>query len=216
MSRPLAAASLLLLLCACTGTRKLTDPTLRVYTEAGTELGVSTTYGLVFLGRTATSGRVEVEARYGDGANLEASVIEPLGGGLYTAETEIRLPAVRLRFERPRPGDRLLVAGRNNSGPWEAMTTVRRDPRVFGLLVDLPQRLDGRASQVGAGVYWVNPDDEHDRRLVGLAAGKVTLEDAGGARTYLAVVGPDDLWRLVTHRRDLLRRKPWIYREDVM
>lgn len=216
MSRTLAAISLLLLASACVGTRKLTDPTVRVFTEAGSELGVSTTYGLVFLGRTATSGRVEIEARFGDGPSLESSVIEPIGGGLYTAETEIRLPAVRLRFESPRPGDRLLIAGRGDSGPWETTTTVRRDPRVFGLLVDLPPRLEGRANQVGAGVFWVNPDDENDRRLVGLAAGRVTLEDAGGARTYLAVVGPDDLWRLVTHRRDLLRRRPWIYREDVM
>jgi hypothetical protein len=30
------------------------------------------------------------------------------------------------------------------------------------------------------------------------------------------VLGPRDLWRLVTHRRDLLRRKPWVYREDIM
>ena len=216
MPRLLAPIALLLVASSCVGSRNLTDPTLRVYTDGGAELGVSTTYGIVFLGRTATSGRVEVEAIFGDGPSIEGSVIEPIGGALFTAETEIRLPAVRLHFESPNPGDELLLAGRSDEGPWESETTVRRDPRIYGLLVDVPSRLDGRSDQVGAGLYWVNPDNKHDKRLVGLAAGKVTVQGTDGPRTYLAVVGPEHLWRLVTHRRDLLRSKPWIYREDVM
>lgn len=217
MSRTLAALCIALLAPACTGTRKLVDPTLRIETEAGSELGVSTTYGLVFLGRTATSGYVEIEAMFGDGPDLESSVVEPIGGGLYTAETEIRLPSVRLHFDTPSPGDELLVAGRDGDRSWESTVTVRRDPRVWGLLLDVPRQLDGHEDQVGAGVYWVNPDDEHDRRLVGLVSGTVKVIDAdGGSRRYLAVVGPEDLWRLVTHHRDFLRRKPWVYREDVL
>jgi len=216
MLRPLAALGLFLLAGACTGTRQLVDPTVRVQTEGGNELGVSTTYGLVFLGRTASSGYVEVEARFGDGPTIEASVIEPIGGGLYTAQTEILLPAVRLHLETPRAGERLLVAGRTDSSSWESFATVREDPRVWGLLLDVPGALEGRSDQVGAGVYWVNPDDEHDRRLVGLVSGTVELIDDQRSRRFLAVVGPEELWRLVTHSRDALRRRPWVYREDVL
>jgi hypothetical protein len=32
----------------------------------------------------------------------------------------------------------------------------------------------------------------------------------------LTVIGPEQLWRLVTHRRDHTRRKPWVYREDIL
>ena len=65
-------------------------------------------------------------------------------------------------------------------------------------------------------VFWVSPDDGHDRRLVGLVAGRVVLKDESGTREYLAVVGAEDLWRLVAHHRDLLERKRWVYREDVL
>ncbi len=204
-------------LCSsCVGTRKLVDPTLRIHTRGGDELGVSTDYGVIFLGRTATAGYIEVEAMFGDGPSVESTVIEPLGGGLYTAETEIRLPSVPLRFESPVPGTSLLIAGRTAAGPWNSTVKVVSDPRIYGILLEIPLELQGRANQVGAGVYWVSPFDKHDKRLVGLVTGRVTLYGPGGEREFLSVAGPEDLWRLVTHRRDLLQRKSWVYREDIM
>lgn len=212
MPKMLRALLPLLLLTACTGTRKAVDPILRVHTEGGTELGVSTTYGVVFLGATATSGAVDLEAWYGDGPSFESAVIEPLGGGLYTAEPEIRLPETRMRFTTPQPGEELLLIGRGAQEPWSAWSTVRSDERVHGLLLDVPEELERRKGQVGAGVFWVHPDDPVDRRLVGLVAGRVTLD----GRQHLAVVGPEDLWRLVIYRRDHLRRKARVYREDIL
>ena len=55
----LLAALLLLPAAGCLGpyTHKLSDPTLVLQTRGGTELGVSTEYGVVFLGRTARSGQ---------------------------------------------------------------------------------------------------------------------------------------------------------------
>lgn len=202
----------IVLLASCRGTRQAIDPVLRVRTEGGVELGVSTTYGVVFLGATATSGRVDLEGWYGDGPSLEPSVIEPLGGGLFTAEPEIRLPEVPMRFQMPAPGERLLIQGRDGYETWSEWVTVRGDERVEGLLLDIPYRLEGRADQVGAGVFWVNPQNEHEKRLVGLVAGRLQL----GGKEYLAAVGPNDLWRLVVYRRDHLRRKPRVYREDIM
>lgn len=202
---------------ACQGTLTLSDPTLSIRTPGGSELGVSTDYGVVFLGRTAQGGRVEITAWFGDGANIESAVIEPIGGGLYTAETEIRLPPVSISFEDPRPGSRVLLIGRTASGPWQNEVDVLTDPRVDGILLPVARELDGATDQIGAGVY-VYPEDEIEKKkLVGLVSGRLSLSsEDGSSRDYLTVVGPRDLWRLVTHRRDVHQRRRWVYRPDVM
>jgi len=189
---------------------------VRILSAEGVELGVSTTYGVVFLGSTASSGRIEIEAWFGDGPSLEPAVVEPLGGGLYTAEPEIRLPAVPVRFDTPRPGDQLLLIGRGTTETWSTPVRVRSDPRVFGILLEPPPEVDFQENQVGAGVFWVHPENGQDRRLVGLVSGRVTLARDGRERTYLAVVGPEDLWRLVTYHREHPHRRRWVYREDIM
>ena len=215
ISRPAALAELLavslvsLVFVGCAGSRTLADPVVRITTEGGNELGVSTDYGVVFLGRTATRGPVAIEAHFGDGPSVERSITEPVGGGLFTALTEIELPSVPISFDPPRAGEALVVAGRTTQGQWERATSVVIDERVFGLLVESIGGALDEGDQVGAGVF--RQINEYDRELVGLVSGKLTLD----GRTYLAVVGPEVTWRLVAHRRDLLRRKPWVYREDV-
>jgi len=204
------------LLCgACVGSRTLADPTLSIHTPKGDELGVATDHGLVFLGHTATSGRAEVTAWFGDGPSIEPILIEPVGGGLYTAETEIRLPSVSLSFDDPRPGDELAVIGRDEHGTWKASVRVADEPRALGILTSIPNQLRGREDQTGAGVYVADPKDRAHPKLVGLVAGIVSFQTQAGEREYLAIVGPQDLWRLVTHRRGALKRPRWIYREDI-
>lgn len=206
----------LLALTSCQGSRVLADPTVVLQTQGGRELGVSTNYGVVFLGQTARSGYVEVEAWFGDGPSIEPSVIEPVGGGIYTAETEIRLPQVSMTFQQPDDGDLVWIFGRTPTGAWKASTPVRTDPRVYGILVEIPSQIYGQPDQVGAGVYWVDPEDEHKKKLIGLVSGQVTLSGDSGEKRYLTVVGPQDLWRLVTHRRDVDQRRPWVYRDDIL
>ena len=210
-----ALIALLVPLASCVGTHKLSDPTIALRTRGGTELGVSTDYGVVFLGHTAQSGRVEIESWYGDGPNTEPTVIEPIGAGLFTAETEIRLPVVAMAFDDPKPGSRLLVVGRDDRGPWSAWVEVESDPRLLGIVTTIPSELAGRPDQIGAGVYVVPGGDKDKKRLIGLVAGEIQLSTKDGERRLLAIVGPRDLWRLVAHRRDLLQRKRWVYREDV-
>jgi hypothetical protein len=213
---PYGWIALAALLAGCAGTRTLKNPTIALRTPGGRELGVSTDYGIVFLGRTAQSGRVEIEAWFGDGPNLESAVIEPIGAGLFTAETEIRLPEVPLAFEDPKPGTRLLVVGQNEDGPWSAWVEVESDPRLLGIVTTIPEELAGRSDQIGAGVYLVLGEDVDSKRLIGLVAGEIELSTKDGARRFLAITGPTDLWRLVAHRRDLLQRKRWVYREDIL
>jgi hypothetical protein len=211
-----APISLVLLAPSCVGSRTLSDPTVEIRTERGKELGVSTDYGVVFLGRTAQAGPVEITAWFGDGPSIESSVIEPIGGGLYTAETEIRLPQVSMSFDEPRPGSKVLVVGRNKDGDWDREMTVVSDPRVLGILLPIPSELQNAPDQIGAGVYVVPEIGEEAKILVGLVSGRIALKGKDGERSYLTVAGPEDLWRLVVHRRDLLQRRRWVYRQDIM
>jgi hypothetical protein len=216
--RPVFAALACLLVASCTASRKLADPTLLIETTGGRELGVSTEYGVVFLGRTARSGPVSLTVWYGDGPSVEASVIEPLGGGLYTAETEIRFPVVPMTFRTPQPNERVVVVGRRRRNTWEAGSQVVSDPRVEGILIEPVEQLRGQPNQVGAGVFVDEADEDGGRRLfLGLVSGSVQLIDADGTvHDYLAVMGPEDLWRLVTFSRDKLNKRRWVYRDDIL
>lgn len=201
-------------LASCSGTRKVTDPVVKIRTSGGEELGVSTDYGVVFLGKSAERGEVEVEAYFGDGPSIERSVIEPVGGGLFTAEMDIELPQVPMSFEEPRDGDTLEIMGRKGNRRWTVLARVRTDPRVLGLLLEIPAGFPDDPDQVGAGVY--HKYSKFERELVGLVTGKIQLERRGSLRKYLTVAGPSVMWRFAAHRRDLLRRKPFVYREDIL
>ncbi len=217
-ARRAAAVAGLFAVVSCVGSRELIDPTLHIQAPGGaSELGVSTDYGIVFLGRVARSGEIEVTAWFGDGPSQERAVVEPVGGGLYTAETEIRLPSVALSFQDPAPGTVLRVYGRRRGESWQTEARIVRDERVDGLLLaDSGGLRDASDEQLGAGVYVCLDDDCRDKRLIGLVSGRLVLRDESGERSYLTMVGPSELWRLVTHRRDLDRRRPWVYRPDIL
>ena len=213
--RCLALVALALLSASCVTNRKLTDPTLLIHSPEGTELGVATEYGAVFLGRFARGGEVDITAWFGDGPSLENSVVEPIGGGLFSAETDLRLPQVPLTYEDPPHNRWVTVQGRSGTDPWLVETQVQRDERVEGLLLRPRGRLNGAAEQIGAGVFLGNEEDGY--RLLGLVTGRVRLVDASGtSRDYVTVLGPTELWRLATVRRSLQEKPRWLYREDVL
>lgn len=218
MQRPrvLALLALALLAASCQGVRTLADPTLVMETSGGSELGVSTDYGIVFLGRTARSGPVQVVAWFGDGPNIEKTVIEPVGSGLYTAETEIKLPRVPMSFEDPKAGQMLLLMGRTSTGRWEEEVMVTEDPRVLGIMTTIPERLRNAPDQIGAGLYLRLDTEGTKKKLVGLVSGRIVLQSGSGQREYLTIVGPTDLWRLVSHRREPPDTRRWVYRDDIL
>ncbi len=201
-------------LAGCQGDRTLADPVVVVETRGGRELGVSTEYGIAFLGRTAQSGPASVTAWFGDGPQQEWSAIEPVGGGLFTAQTEIRFPEAVMCFEEPKPGDEVLLIGRRHGQRWEKTVKVSRDPRVDGLLLPVVREIEGAPEEVGAGVF-VEKEGVVNPELVGLVSGVVSLTQNDRTDRYLTVVGMRDLWRLVAHRRELDRRRPLPSREDV-
>jgi len=204
-----------LLFCSCLGSGAKEDPTVLIESAGGSELGVSTEYGVVFLGRAARSGTVELTAWFRGGPSFERGVVETIGEGLFAAEAEIRLPTVELSFEELEPGGEVVVVGRRGDDPWRARTEVGRHPDVTGLLLRAEGELrDLDADQVGAGVY---VERGGETRLVGLVSGSLRLKGEDGRwQSFVTAFGPQELWRLVTFRRDLVRPPRWVYREDVL
>ncbi len=204
------------LLASCVGSRKGVDPTVRILGETGTELGVTTHYGVLFLGRYTNAGPVEIEAMFGDGRSNEFSVVDPLGAELYTAKTTIRLPAVPMTFQALEAGQEVLLRGRTESESWQRTVKVRADERVHGILLDSCREMNGHPDQIGAGVFLGTTSKPESLRLIGLVSGRITLQVNGKSKTYLTVKGPESLWRLVSHKRQFPRTRKWIYRDDVM
>lgn len=211
--RRLAPALLLLTACASSGGTQ--EPSILVHSPGGTELGVSTEFGALFLGQLTRGGEIDLTVWFGDGPSLEGSVVEPLGAGLFTADTEIQLPSVPLTFHTPAHGDEVLVHGHDQYSPWSFSAEVRTDPRVEGILLRPSKLLTGAPDQIGAGVYVT--DDSQRLRLLGLISGRIRLIDTAGAEAeYVTVMGPTDLWRVVAHDRELQRKPTWLHREDLL
>lgn len=187
------------------------DPVVEVHGAAPGELGVSTEYGVVFLGRTARSGRVEFSAWFGDGPSREEGVVESIGGDLYATRSEIVLPTAPITFTAPPPGSLVRVRGRRDGKPFEFEARLATDERVEGLLLEPNPDLDRLTdAETGAGVFVLEAD--RPTYLLGLVSGRVTLP---GGRRLVTVVGPRDLWRLVVHRRNSDRPRQRVYRDDI-
>ncbi len=213
-------AACMLQLSACIAVANLrdhtTDPTVVIHGATGDELGVSTSYGIVFLGRHSNRGRVEFTSWFGDGPSLEEGVIEPVGDELYTTSAEILLSNVPLLFQAPDPGETVVVRGRRGSGIWEFEAELTSDPRVEGLLLKPSPELEALANdQLGAGVFFL--DATGRKQLIGLVTGRMQIQGPDGARHgYVTVSGPDQLWRLVLHRRNSERPRRRVYRDDIL
>jgi hypothetical protein len=187
------------------------DPVVVVHGPGGDELAVSTDYGVVFLGRTAQSGRIEFTAWYGDGPTREEGLVEAMGGGVFATEGEILLPCVRLCLATPPAGSAVVVRGRRAGVPFEIEAELGSDPRVTGVLLRATPELEELTdSELGAGVFYLEP--QKPLQLVGLLSGRVELD----GRRFFTAVGPEDMWRLIVHRRNSDRPRRWVYREDIL
>jgi len=218
-SSALRLAALLVLVPGLSGclsfeseSRRTLDPVVVIHGPAGDELGVSTDYGVAFLGRTARSGRVQFTAWFGDGPSREEGLVEPMGGGVFATESEILLPCAALCMDTLPAGTTVLVRGRHHGGvPFEFEAELAEDPAVSGVLLRPNAQLDALDdADIGAGVFHILPGKPV--RLVGLLSGRVEVQ----GRRYFAAVGADDFWHLVVHRRNSDRPRRWVYREDIL
>jgi hypothetical protein len=188
------------------------DPVVVVHGPEGDELGVSTEYGVVFLGRHARGGRIEFTAWFGDGPAREEGLVEAVGGGIFATESEIVLPSAPLCFEELPAGTPVVVRGRRAGQPFEIEAVLAADERVEGILLRAEGDLERLSvDETGAGVFLLRPGEPV--RLVGLVSGRLEL---GEGRRFVTVVGPESLWRLVVQRRNPDRPRRQVYREDIL
>jgi hypothetical protein len=143
-------------LVACVGTRNLADPVLEIRGPEASELGVATDYGLVFLGRSARAGAVEVIAWYGDGPSMEQRWSSRSAAGCTRrARDQVATRSAELRESKL--GETLFIVGRRGPELWAAQVEVRHDPQIEGVLLTIPKGLENGPDQIGAGLYRANP-----------------------------------------------------------
>ncbi|MEW6072602.1 MAG: hypothetical protein AB1726_08435 [Planctomycetota bacterium] len=214
-SATVLALLVLSLLAGCRIPRPRPDATIAILTPGAGELGVSTEYGIVFLGCGQQGGTVRFDAWFGGDPSREEGLVEAVGGGLYVTEAEIRLPTMPITFAVPAPGEEVVIVGRRGAERWRAPAVVAVHPAVTGLLLQMGEGMASfDDSQRGAGVYVARREG---LVLLGLVAGTVSLPAAdGGVARYLAVVGPEEMWRVATHARNRSRDRRWVYRDDVL
>lgn len=181
-------------------------PVALVETTGGVEFGATTEFGVLTLGRTATSGPCRVHYFLGPTPNVEDGELTPTGSLFTAADIDLKTMSLRVLDRSVTPDDRLFVMWTPDGVETRVVRVqLARDPGVDGdVLVD-----PGEALPAGATV--LRQDADIGLQFVGLIAGKA-LPDA--SRHYYVFAGPDRIRELLAvpqlHPRDLAPK----YRTD--
>lgn len=164
-------------------TPQRTRPVARIETRGGVEYGATTRHGILFLGRTATSGPCRVHYYLGRTPVVEDGVIEPAGGIYYRAAIDLKHQNVHL-IDRDVTADDQLMAIRFEGDDDDSridVEMVAETAAVSGdLLVD-----PGLDLPVGTGLFTWGP--KSDLLFVGLVAAEMELD----GQSYLSFAGVD-------------------------
>jgi len=166
-------------------------PVVRIETRGGTELGVGTDAGILFLGRTAQAGPCRIHYWLGPTPLVEDGVVEPYGGVFFKATMDLHHQQVPF-LDRELAADEPLLALLTDGRSFEEVPLERaRGPVVDGDVVAWP----GRDLPAGTGVF---VRDERGLHVVGMIAGRLELGD----ERYLVHTG------ISAWREALLTAKP--------
>lgn len=186
-----------------------TNPAVLVETKGGIEHGCATEFGVLTLGRTATTGPCLVHYFLGTTPLVEAGQLHASGSTFTFAEIDLKTPRVRV-LDRPVGAEDTLVVAWTPDGQRREQIAVRTwsDPAVQGDVLQDP----GRELPCGASVLRVV--DSETVQFVGLVAGRATLSGAGGTRTGYVFAGPDRVRELLAKPRPLPETPQTHYRVD--
>lgn len=158
-------------------------PVMFIETRGGSELGVGTDDGILFLGRTAKEGPCRIHYWLGPTPLVEDGVVEAWGGVFFRAKMDLRFQHAPY-LDRDLAPDEPLFAMLTDGRACEEVPLQRaHGPDIDGDVVVWP----GRDLPAGAGVF-AHTDD--GLRLVGMIAGSV---EVAGQR-YLVHTGTT-AWR---------------------
>ena len=161
-------------------------PVALVETVGGIELGAATEFGVLTLGRSASSGPCRVHYFLGPTPLIEDGELKATGSLFTRAEIELKTQALRALDRSPAPERELLVMWTPDGVTTRScVVQLAREPGAEGdVLVD-----PGVDLPPGATVMQQNT--EHELQFAGLIAGKVTLGPDAAARSYYVFAGVD-------------------------
>ena len=194
---PLVLLSLLAL-CSCSGWlfsgRTKTDrsrPVALVETTGGVELGATTEFGILTLGRTATEGPCRVHYFLGITPLVEDGAMKPTGSTFRRAEIDLKTQHAR-SMDRPLTKDDELVAMWTPDGVDAVAVDVELAAKdgVLGDVLKDP----GRELPAGAAIF-VQSEDK--LLFAGLVSARARLQNAPGAGSYYLFAGVDRIRELL-------------------
>lgn len=156
-------------------------PVALVETVGGVELGATTEYGVLTLGRTATEGPCRVHYLLGPTPLVDDGELEFTGAVFTRAEIDLKHQAVRVHDRAPSTDDELLVMWTPDGAAVHSVGVelATGDDIEGDVLLD-----PGDDLPAGAAVL---RRDREGTTFVGLIAGKATI----GERSYFVFAGVD-------------------------
>ena len=144
-------------------------PVARIETRGGVELGATTEYGVLFLGRTATEGPCRIHYFLGPTPVVEDGTVESTGSSYYRAEMDLKNQSIRVLEREVEPGDSLVAMYMAGFDVQTVDVSLSQDPEVDGYVLSWP----GASLPAGAAILLRTPEDDY--RFVGLVSGEAEL-----------------------------------------
>lgn len=188
----LCLAATLASLCSCTGWFFASEgwpdqsrPVALIETTGGVELGATTEYGVLTLGRTATAGACRVHYFLGPTPMVDDGVLDTTASVFTRADIDLKTQAIRMFDRSVNPTDELLVMWTADGTSVQSVgVELARTDRIEGSVLMHP----GVELPVGATVL---RRDRYGLTFVGLIAGKATVDNDKGSRDYFVYAGVD-------------------------
>ncbi len=168
-----------------------TRPVARIETRGGVEYGVTTTKGILFLGRTAKKGPCRVHYFLGTTPIVEDGEVRHRGGLFYEADIDLKTPAVEILTRDPKDSDELVAILHRGGDVNHIPVKLAANEGESGDLIEWP----GEDLPAGAGIF-AKTDNQY--RLFGLVAGQATMTGPDGERKLLVIAGTDRMRELLS------------------
>jgi len=160
-------------------------PVVLVETTGGVELGATTEYGILTLGRTATEGACRVHYFLGPTPMQDAGELASTGSVFTRADIDLKTSAVRVFDRTPNATDELLVMWTADGTTVQAVDVeLVRSEKIAGSVLHHP----GEELPPGAAVL---RRDLEGLSFVGLIAGKATIDSGPARGNYFVFAGVD-------------------------
>ncbi len=186
-------------------------PTVLITTTEGTEQGVLTTEGVLFLGRTSQQGPAKVLYYLGPSPLVEAGEIKRMGGPLMEVDLEVNVPWVPISFEALRLGELLELYVIEDGNPRRYTVMASTNKAFEGTLVTWPEGLSLSPEKVGCGVFRKTPKG---LSLVGLVKATAVLERGTETDRYLVLAGLPEIRLALLEPTPAVEKEGIYYRAD--